>query len=190
MKYITIICLYLKNYISDKQFENIFYQDIDGFQRTLEEDIYWNILSSNFNIKEDVISIKTYLYNYVLKKHKLIYDEISDAYIENLIESDETDVVIEILKKKYEQKREVLINCQKINNQQELIYLIKKALNFPQHCGSNWHAIEDFIYDIILPKKIILQNWNNMKEKLPLDTIILKRILDKIDQTYCTVLYN
>ena len=60
MKYIKIICLYLKKYISDKQFEKIFYQDIDGFQNALKEEIYWNILSSNFNKKEDIISMDTY----------------------------------------------------------------------------------------------------------------------------------
>ena len=52
MKYIRTICLYLKKYISDKQFENIFYQDIDSFQNALEEEVYWNILSANFNKKE------------------------------------------------------------------------------------------------------------------------------------------
>ena len=85
MKYIKIICLYLKKYISDKQFEKIFYQNIDDFENVLKEEIYWNILSSNFNKKEDIISMNTCLYNYVLTNHKSIYDEISDAYIEKLI---------------------------------------------------------------------------------------------------------
>ena len=120
----------------------------------------------------------------------MIYDEISDAYIENLIETNEKNEIIDILKKKYEQKREALINCYEINSKSELIYSIKKNLNFPQHCGNNWNAIEDFIYDVILPKKIILYNWNSIKEKLPQDTMILKGILDKINPVYCTILYN
>ena len=190
MKYIKIICLYLKKYISDKQFEKIFYQDIDGFQNVLKEEIYWNILSSNFNKKEDIIGMNTCLYNYVLTNHRSIYDEMSDAYIERLIETNEKNEIIDILKKKYEQKKEVLINCNKINSKLELIYSIKEALNFPQHCGNNWAAIEDLIYDVILPKKIILHNWNNIKEKLPQDTMILKGILDKINPRYCAVLYN
>ena len=190
MKYIKIICLYLKKYILDKQFEKIFYQDIDGFQNALKEEIYWNILSSNFNKKEDIISMNTYLYNYVLKNYESIYDEISDAYIEKLIETNERNEIIDILKKKYEQKREALINCYEINSKLELIYSIKKNLNFPQYCGNNWDAIEDFIYDVILPKKIILYNWNSIKEKLPQDTIILKGILDKINPRYSTVLYD
>ncbi|BEO99550.1 barstar family protein [Fusobacterium polymorphum] len=190
MKYIKIICLYLKKYISDKQFEKIFYQNIDDFENVLKEEIYWNILSSNFNKKEDIISMNTCLYNYVLKNHKSIYDEISDAYIEKLIETNEKNEIIDILKKKYEQKKEVLINCNKINSKLELICSIKESLNFPQHCGNNWNAIEDFIYDVILPKKIILHNWSNIKDKLPQDTIILKGILDKINPRYCAVLYN
>ena len=190
MKYIRIICLYLKKYISDKQFENIFYQDIDSFQNALEEEVYWNILSSNFNKKEDIITINTYLYNYMLKNYKSIYDEISDAYVENLINSNEDNVVIDILKKRYEQKEEVFINFYNINNKLELIFSIKKALNLPQHCGNNWDAIEDFIDDTILPKKIILHNWNNIKEKFPQDAIILRRILNKINPKYCIVLYD
>ena len=133
MKYIKIICLYLKKYISDKQFEKIFYQDIDGFQNVLKEEIYWNILSSNFNKKEDIISMNTCLYNYVLKNHKSIYDEISDTY------------------------------------------------------GMQLKILSMMLFFL---KKIILHNWNNIKKKLPQDTMILKRILDKINPRYSTVLYD
>ena len=34
-----------------------------------------------------------------------------------------------------------------------LTHLIKKALNYPKHCVNNWDAIEDFIYNVVLPKK-------------------------------------
>lgn len=190
MKYIRIICLYLKNYISDKQFENIFYQHIEDFKNNLEEDIYWNILSSNFNKKENLITLKTYLYKYILKNYSLIYDEVNDTFVEILIETNEYYEVIEILKKKYKQKEEVLIDCHSINNELELLYSVKKNLNFPQHCGNNWDAIEDFISDIILPKKIILHNWDSIKEKLPLATMKLESILNKVDQKYCKILYT
>ena len=60
--------------------------------------------------------------------------------------------------------------------------------HYPKHCANNWDAIEDFIYDVVLPKKIVLQNWDSIKEKLPQDTIILKKILDKINPKYSTVL--
>lgn len=190
MKCIRNICLYLKKYISDKQFERIFYQDIDDFKNSLEENIYWKILFSNFNKKEDIISMNTDLYDYVEKNYKSVYNEISDAYIEKLIETNEKNEIIDILKKKYKQKEEVFINCCMIDTKLELIYSIKKALNYPKHCANNWDAIEDFIYDVVLPKKIVLQNWDSIKEKLPQDTIILKRILDKINSKYSTVLYE
>ena len=62
--------------------------------------------------------------------------------------------------------------------------------HYPKHCANNWDAIEDFIYDVVLPQKIVLQNWDSIKEKLPQDTIILKRILNKINSKYSTVLYE
>ena len=62
--------------------------------------------------------------------------------------------------------------------------------HYPKHCANNWDAIEDFIYDVVLPKKIVLQNWDSIKEKLSKDTIILKKILDKINSKYSTVLYE
>ena len=62
--------------------------------------------------------------------------------------------------------------------------------HYPKHCANNWDAIEDFIYDVVLPKKIVLQNWDSIKEKLSQDTIILKRILNKINSKYSTVLYE
>ena len=62
--------------------------------------------------------------------------------------------------------------------------------HYPKHCANNWDAIEDFIYDVVLSKKIVLQNWDSIKEKLPQDTIILKKILDKINPKYSTVLYE
>ena len=39
MNCINTICLYLKKYLTDEQFENIFYDYIEDFQNSLEEDI-------------------------------------------------------------------------------------------------------------------------------------------------------
>ena len=134
MKCIRNICLYLKKYISDKQFERIFYQDIDDFKNSLEENIYWKILFSNFNKKEDIISMNTDLYDYVEKNYKSVYDEISDAYIEKLIETNEKNEIIDILKKKYKQKEEVFINCCMIDTKLELIYSVNYSRLTPYEC--------------------------------------------------------
>ena len=48
MNCINTICLYLKKYLTDEQFENIFYDYIEDFQNSLEEDMYLNVLSTNF----------------------------------------------------------------------------------------------------------------------------------------------
>ena len=40
MNCINTICLYLKKYLTDEQFENIFYDYIEDFQNSLEEDMY------------------------------------------------------------------------------------------------------------------------------------------------------
>lgn len=68
MNCINTICLYLKKYLTDEQFENIFYDYIEDFQNSLEEDMYLNVLSTNFSSKQEKISLETELYNYVLEK--------------------------------------------------------------------------------------------------------------------------
>lgn len=47
------ICLYLKKYISDEQFETIFYDYLEDFQNALEEDIYLGVLFTNLSRKEE-----------------------------------------------------------------------------------------------------------------------------------------
>lgn len=189
MNCIEIICLYLKRYISEDQFQNIFYDYINDFENALQGDIYLDILSTNFESKERRLTLETELYNYVLENYSLVYDKINDAYLERLIDSNKGNVVVEILKKRYERRDEVSINCDKISKQSELICSVKKALEYPQFCGNNWDAIRDLIFDIILPEKFIFYNWDAMEEKLPEDTAILKSILDKIREECCIIIY-
>lgn len=187
MNCIEIICLYLKRYLSENQFQEIFYDNINDFENVLQEDIYLNILSTNFESKERRITLETELRDYVLEHYSLVYDNINDAYIERCIDSNKGNVVVEILKKKYERKEEVSINCDKISKRSELICSVKNALEYPRFCGDNWDAIQDLIFDIILPKKLIFYNWDSVEEKLPEDTAILKSILDKACHECCIV---
>lgn len=190
MDCINTICLYLKKYISDEQFENIFYDYIEDFQNSLEEDMYLNILSTNFNSKQEKISLETELHNYVLGNYDSVYDNTNDAYVERMIDSNREDIVVEILKKKYQKSEQVDIDCSMISTRSELIDVIKKALQYPYFCGDNWNAIEDLIYDIILPRKLILSNWGEVEKKLPQDTAILKSILDKYNNGRCVIIYS
>lgn len=190
MDCIRTICLYLKKYVSTEQFIDVFFEYIYDFQNSLEEDIYLNILSTNFNSKQEKIHLDTKLYHYILENNKAIYEEINDSYIERLIDLNEEDVVINLLKKKYEKKEEVDLDCSKISTQLELIAEIKKALEYPQFCGNNWHAVEDLIYDVIFPKKLIFSNWGELKRKLPEDADILRALLDRNNNDRCIIIYR
>lgn len=190
MNCINMICLYLKKYLTDEQFENIFYDYIEDFQNSLEEDMYLNVLSTNFSAKQEKISLETELYNYVLENYDSVYENINDAYVERIIDSNKEDIVVEILKNKYQKKEEVDIDCSMINTRSELIDAIKRALQYPHFCGDNWDAIEDLIYDIILPQKLILHNWHEVEKRIPQDTATLKSILDKYNNGRCVVIYT
>ena len=136
------------------------------------------------------ISLETELYNYVLENYDSVYENINDAYVERIIDSNKEDIVVEILKNKYQKREEVDIDCSMINTRSELIDAIKHALQYPHFCGDNWDAIEDLIYDIVLPQKLILHNWREVEKKLPQDTAILKSILDKYNNGRCVVIYT
>ena len=151
MDCVKTICLYLKKYISDEQFENVFYDYIEDFQKQLEEDMYLNVLSTNFSSKQEKISLETELHNYVLEYYDSMYKNINDAYIERIIASDKEDIVVKILKIRYRKREKVDIDCSMISTRAELIDAIKQALQYPDFCGDNWDAIEDLMYDIVLP---------------------------------------
>ncbi len=190
MDCVKTICLYLKKYISEEQFENIFYDYIEDFQKQLEEDMYLNVLSTNFSSKQEKISLDTELRNYVLEHYDSVYKNINDAYIERIIASDNEDIVVEILKSRYQKREKVDIDCSLISTRLELIDAIKQALQYPNFCGNNWEAIEDLMYDIILPQMLTLSNWHEVEKKLPQDTTILKNILDKYTGERCVITYN
>ena len=189
MDYIKIICLYIKEYISDEQFQNIFLDDLNGFHDCLEDDMYLNILSANFSSKEERIRVRTELREYVLKNYKSMYEDINDAYVERIIDDDKEDIAVKILKKKYEKQERIDIDCSMINTQLELIKAIKQALQYPQFCGNNWDAIEDLIYDIVFPQKLTFYNWNELEKKLAQDANILKSVLDRNNCDRCVIKY-
>ena len=189
MDCINTICLYLKQYLTDVQFEDIFYDYIEIFQNFLQEDMYLNILSTNFSSKQERVSLETELRNYVLENHSLVYENINDAYVERIIDSNKEDIVAEILKNKYQKREAVDIDCSMLNTRSEFIDAIKRALQYPHFCGNNWDAIEDLIYDIILPQKLILHNWREVEINFPKDAATLKSILEKYSNGRCMVMY-
>lgn len=125
---------------------------------------------------------------YVLENYKSLYDNINDAYVERLADTDTDDVVAQILKKKYEKREKAEIDCILISSQSELIDSIKQALQYPSFCGNNWDAIEDLMYDIIFPQKLIFKNWCEVERKLPQDAAILRGILERYRER-CVIIY-
>ena len=189
MNCIETICLYLKEYISDKQFEKIFHDYMEVFQQSLDEDVYLNILFTSFNSKQERICLETELQNYILGNYGLIYRGLNDVYVEHIIVSDRDDIVAKILREKYKKKEEVDIDCSMINTRSELIAAVKNALQYPHFCGNNWDAIEDLIYDVIFPQKLVLCNWPEVADKLPHDAAILKDILERNSENRCVIIY-
>lgn len=188
MDCIKTICLYIKKYISDEQFETIFYDYLGDFQNVLEEDIYLGVLFTNLSRKEEKISLQAILRNYVSENYGSLYENINDAYVERLIDTDTDDVVVQILRKKYEKREKAEIDCSLIRSQSELIDSIKQSLQYPSFCGNNWDAIEDLMYDIIFPQKLIFRNWCEVEKKLPQDAAILRALLERRRER-CVIIY-
>lgn len=189
MDCIEIVCLYIKKYISDDQFASIFNHYLEDFQNSLEEDIYLRVLFTDSSCKAEKISLQTELYNYVLENYRSIYENINDAYVERLTETEQEDEIVQILKKKYGKREKTEIDCSTIYSRSELINNIKQALQYPRFCGNNWDAIEDLIYDIIFPSKLIFKDWCKIEERLPQDTDILRSILEQCSER-CVITYN
>lgn len=103
--YIEIICLFVNNYLSSEQFEELFFNNIFEYEKILDNKLYLNIIDTNFNLSHEIISLKNCLKSYLITNY---YDEInamSDSYIDRIIESDRNDVVAEILKRHNKKKR-------------------------------------------------------------------------------------
>lgn len=188
--YIEIICLFVNNYLSSEQFEELFFNNIFEYEKILDNKLYLNIIDTNFNLSHEIISLKNCLKSYLITNY---YDEInamSDSYIDRIIESDRNDVVAEILKRHNKKKEIVSINCDLINNQSDLICTIKKSLQFSEICGNNWDAINDLIYDVILPKKLIFKHWSKMESQFPTDSKILKQIFSNVEANRCEIIFE
>lgn len=187
MDCIQVLCFYLKGYLSKEQFQDIFYDAADDFENALHKNIYLKLLCTNFDKKAERIALEIALRDYILQHYSAVYDSIHDAYIERLIDSKEENAVLQILRKRYEKRAEVSIDCDTISRGSELIDSIKKALGYPAFCGDNWDVIHDLIFDIIFPEKLIFYHWDSMEERLPEDTAILKSILTQVGKE-CSVL--
>lgn len=190
MNFNDVICLYLKEYLTDEQFEQYFYSNMEYAESTVEENIYLEIISINFSLREDCISLRTQLKTYAETKIPDIYEKINDSYVESLVESDDNNEIVNILRTRYAKKPLVKIACETVENNKEIISIIINSLNFPQFCGNNWNAVNDLIYDVILPRKLIFTGWRSFKERLPEDAKFIEKIFSKVDTKACLISYE
>lgn len=105
------ICLYLKDYLSDQQFEELFSAQISAFQTHLEEELYLDIVFTKFWSKEERIRLRTKLHQYVLQQGSDLYQNTNDTSVERMIAAGVEDELIHILKKRYEKKRNFILNA-------------------------------------------------------------------------------
>lgn len=84
-----------------------------------------------------------------------------------------------------ERKEKLEIDLNTVKTAQELHFLLKKSLDFPDFYGMNWNAFWDTITGLVeLPKQLVFIGWNNISKKLPEEAQILKYYLDEYEKNY------
>lgn len=187
--FIKIIALFVHNQITAGEFTDLLFDNTELFtdfffdntgKNILGEELYYDIIDTNFNVKEQCISIKTKLADFLKQKYPQIYNSISDSYIEKIVEENNNDMLTKILAKRYIQPELAVIDFSGIDSSDKFILKIRDSLGFPIFC-TNWDAVNDMIYDVMFPKKIIFKNCDYVKGILNRDFSILKEIMDKKD---------
>lgn len=191
MKVIEIIGLYIKDYLSNKEFEEWVYGNDDELNRLFSDTIYYEMISTNYSDNREVVSLKNKLQEYLLSNNYEEFSKINDGYVEKLIDDMETDDnVIKILKQKYGQKDKVEINCRNINSLTELHEVLKEKLGFSQYYVMNWHALREFLEETLLPKMLIFNGWSHLNDIMPNETKKFKEILVECVSNECKVIYK
>ena len=184
---IKIIALFVHNQITAEEFADLLFANTELFtyfffdntgKNIFGEKLHYDIIDTNFNVKEQCISIKTKLADFLKKKYPQVYDSISDSYVEKIVEENNDDMLTRILAKRYIQPELVVIDFSGVDSSEKFILKVRDSLGFPISC-TNWHAVNDMIYDVMFPKKIIFENCDNVRDILDWDFSVLKEILDK-----------
>ena len=182
-----ILGMYVRGYISNEKFESWVYKNSDVLERDLSH-IYLELISTNYRNKNEVITIKTIVKEYLLKEKNNILGEISDYVVQRGAE--ESKEVQELIEKR-EPNKYVEVNCKDINSSYVLHKILREIFDLGEYYGMNWEAFEDYIYgDANIPQKIIFNNWRYLKMKLPKEASTLSSLLQKYISNSCEVLYK
>lgn len=187
---IEVIIFYIKGYLNTDEFEDLLYDSYDLYNNEIEKSIFQEIICTNFHSKEQIIHLDKVLYEYIIRCFKVEYDMVNDAYIEIQLKAQRKDRLFEIIRTAIEPKECVEIDCSRVCKGDELIGLIINNLLYTTNCGHSWDAINDYIFDVVLPRKICFKDWSHIEKISSNDSKICKSILSRIDQERCTVTYE
>ncbi|GAA0086276.1 hypothetical protein UT300007_27150 [Clostridium sp. CTA-7] len=99
-----------------------------------DDNLYYEIILTNYNNKEEVINLKNILEEHLNCKFK----NINECYIEKVIDTSEVEnPIIKLLKQRYGRKEKVEFDCNNINSLKELHHNIKDKFSFSQYYGMN-----------------------------------------------------
>jgi len=83
--------------------------------------------------------------------------------------------------------KKTTIDLKEVHSEQELHRLLKDEFGFPDFYGMNWHAFWDAITGLVeLPEKIVFLNWDTLKNKLPEESKILRKMLEDYNKELYT----
>ena len=183
--FIEIICLYLKSYISIDVFIDYIYKNMDEVEMMLSEDVLLELISVNPINKVSVEKIIVMLNELVKSRYLNEYNLINDTYIDNIINSNRNDFVAIYLREKSKRKESIVIDISDVSDEKELIKLFKDKLEFPEICGNSWDALNDLIYDINLPSKIVVNGFYKMEHSQNKINNLFSKIKD-----VCQIIYG
>ena len=114
MDIIEIIALYVKDYVSEKEFENWVYSHSKEIENQVDEELYLDLISSSYTNKNEVISLKNKLITLLNENYKDYYETINDAFIECKISENTHEELWENIKKSMKEKKK---SCQILRKQ-------------------------------------------------------------------------
>lgn len=130
MTTIRIFALYVNGYLNNLDFEKWIYQNLEELNNCIENDIFLELLETNFTDKKEQIHLKHILDNYLYDKHNDILINTTDSYIEKIIDNNSDDFIIKCLNKIYLQDDSIVIDCSMIRDEYELQCILKKNSAF------------------------------------------------------------
>lgn len=191
MTIIDVLSLYAKDYLTNDIFEQWVYQNEQEVSKSFDDSLYYEIISTDYNNKSEVINLKTKLEKYLECNHINEFNNINDCYIDKIIDDNELkNPIIKLLKERYGRKEQVEFKCINISSLKELHEKIKDKFGFSQYYGMNWDALRDFLRETELPEKIIFDGWSHMVKIMPEDSDILQNILEEYSTNDTQIIYK